>query len=163
MDRRLFQSCVGALLLLAGSASAGPLEDGLRAIDDEQFETAAHLLRPLAEEGAAAAQSGLGVLALNGWGVPQDSAEALKWLRRAADQGEGRALFSLGIMSVNGLGVPQDDVQAFAWFDCADRQGEANGAIGRDALAQRMSPEQVEQARRLAREWAPASAKAHSP
>jgi len=158
MIRRLLLAVAVALPLSAGSAAAGPLEDGLKAIDDERFETAARLLRPLAEGGAALAQSGLGVLYLNGWGVPEDRAEALKWLRSAAAQGEGRALYSLGLMSLNGLGVPQDDLQAYAWFDCADRRGEGNGAIGRDSLAQRMPPERVDQARILARAWAPATA-----
>lgn len=157
--RRWLAASLCLLLGLAVSphqvGAASPLEDGLRAIDDERFEAAVHLLRPLAESGAAAAQAGLGVLYLNGWGVRRDHAEALKWLRQAAAQGDGRAMFSLGIMSVNGLGVPQDDVQAYAWFDCADRRGERNGAIGRDALASRMPPERVELARRLAREWAP--------
>ena len=155
MNRRLLGALVMVLLLSAGAASAGQLDDGLRAIDDERFDAAARLLRPLAEDGAAAAQAGMGVLCLNGWGVPQDNAEALKWLHRAADQGEGRALFSLGLMSVNGLGVPRDEAQAFAWFDCADRHGERNGAIGRNAVAQGMSPEQLDQGRRLARQCPP--------
>jgi len=127
--------------------AAGQLEDGLRALDDEQFATAFQRLAPLAKQGEAAAQAGLGVLFLNGWGVRQDYDEALKWLRQAATKGDGKALFSLGIMAVNGLGIPQDEIQAYAWFDCADRQGERNGAIGRDSLATHMAPEAVELAR----------------
>jgi len=46
-------------------------------------------LRPLADQGNALAQLGLGGMYANGQGVPQDYAQAVIWYRKAApDDGE---------------------------------------------------------------------------
>jgi TPR repeat protein len=60
-----------------------------------------------------------------GEGIPQDFAEAAKWLRRAADQGNGRAAFYLGVYNHRGQGVPQDDSQAVLWYTKAAAHGDA--------------------------------------
>ena len=95
-------------LALFSVAVAGPLEDGAAAYQRGDYATAAQLSRPLAEQGNAAAQAGLGWMYVNGQGVPQDYAQALIWLRKAADQGDAYGQTNLGFMYVNGLGVPQD-------------------------------------------------------
>ena len=69
-------------------------------------------LRVLAEQGNAEAQNTLGFRYLDGDGVPQDDAEAVRWWRLAADQGQAEAQFNLGLMYANGRGVPQDDAEA---------------------------------------------------
>ncbi len=51
-----------------------------------------------AAQGNAKAQSYLGLMYYDGWGVPQDYAEAVKWWRKAAEQGYGEAQFNLGYM-----------------------------------------------------------------
>ncbi len=73
--------------------SAGPLEEGAAAYQRGDYATALRLLRPLAEQGDAAAQNNLGVISANGRGVPQDDAEAAKWFRLAAEQGLVEAQF----------------------------------------------------------------------
>ena len=65
--------------------------------------------------GVRSAQFNLGVMYLNGRGVPQDDAEAVKWHRLAAEQGYASAQFNLGVMYLNGRGVPQDDAEAVKW------------------------------------------------
>jgi uncharacterized protein len=57
--------------------------------------------------------------------VPQDYAEAVKWLRLAADQGEGFAQNNLGVMYAHGQGVPQDYAEAVKWYRRAADQGLA--------------------------------------
>ena len=52
----------------------------------------------LAEQGDADAQYNLGDMYARGDGVPEDDAEAVKWLRLAAEQGHADAQFSLDIM-----------------------------------------------------------------
>ena len=79
----------------------------------------------LAEQGSAEAQSGLGYRYLLGLGVPQDDAEALRWIRLAADQGHAAAQFNLGLMYGNGRGVSQDVVEALRWYRLAADQGHA--------------------------------------
>ena len=72
-----------------------------------------------------AAQFKLGVGYDNGYGVPQDYAEAARWYRRAAEQGNAVAQFRLGVMYDNGYGVPQDYAEAARWYRRAAEQGNA--------------------------------------
>jgi TPR repeat protein len=108
-----------------------------------------------AEQGNAWAQDNLGVMYAKGNGVPQDDVEAVKWYRKAAEQGHARAQYNLGIMYAKGEGVPQDDVLAHLWFNLAAAQYNAIAKIFRDAIAKRMTSEQIAGAQRLAREWKP--------
>jgi TPR repeat protein len=113
------------LVTIWGAAVAGPLEDAFEARQRSDYATEYRLLRPLAEEGNAAAQSGLGIMYENGHGVEQDHAEAVKWYRRAADQGYAVAQFNLGLMYENGRGVQRDEFEAAKWFRSAAEQGFA--------------------------------------
>ena len=108
-----------------------------------------------ANQGNAKAQFNLGWMYYFGRGVPQDNAQAMKWTRLAADQGHAGAQGNLGYMYRNGEGVPQDDVQAHKWFNLAADQGDENGAENRDLVAKRMTPQQIERAQELARNWKP--------
>ena len=78
-----------------------------------------------ANQGDAIAQYTLGVMYATGQGVPQDSAQAVKWLRLAADQGDAWAQYNLGYMYDIGQGVPQDYTQALKWLRLAADQGNA--------------------------------------
>ena len=83
-------------------------------------------LRAKAEQGDAAAQHDLGVLYVNGEGVPQVSAEAVRWFRLAAEQGLARAQNKLGLSYAESEGVPQDDAKAVRWYRLAAEQGLSN-------------------------------------
>ena len=48
----------------------------------------------------------------NGYGVPRDDAESVKWYRKAAEQGHASALTALGLSYANGRGVPRDEAEA---------------------------------------------------
>ena len=65
------------------------------------------------------------------------------------------AKHALGGLHAEGLGVRRDDVEAFMWFQLAVDQGESDAANNRDWLAERMTPAQIAEAQRLAREWRP--------
>jgi TPR repeat protein len=192
--KTLFAGGVLALALF-GVATAGPLEDGRAAYQRGDYAMAMRLLRPLAEQGDAGAQTDLGWMYANGRGAPQDYAQALAWRRKAADQGNATAEFSLGLMYREGQGapqdfaqaalwtrkaadqghagaqlslgfmfregqgVPQDDVQAHMWFSLASRAADSGIRLrateNRDELAAEMTPAQIAEAQRMAREWAP--------
>ena len=81
----------------------------------------------------------------------------MRWHRLAAAQGVARAQFFLGGMYADGRGVVQDYVQAHMWLNvAASRQtGEERqrSADQRDAHARLMTPAQLAEAQRLAREW----------
>jgi TPR repeat protein len=49
--------------------------------------------------------------------------------------------------------VAQDYVQAHKWVNLAAADGDTEAAKSRDVFAKLMTPEQVAEAHRLAREW----------
>jgi TPR repeat protein len=53
-------------------------------------------------------QFSIGLLYARGQGVPQDEAEAAKWIQQAADKGHAEAQATLGAMFQHGKGEPQD-------------------------------------------------------
>ena len=133
------------------SVCAEPLADGITAADAGDYATALRLWRPLAESGNADAESYLGRLYLNGWGVPKDYAQAADWYRKAAEQGNEAAENNLGTLYFHGRGVGQDYVEAVMWFRKAADQGalEAFENLG-DAYADGLG---VPQDYSLAESW----------
>jgi hypothetical protein len=71
------------------------------------------------------AQFLLGVYYMNGTGVAQDDAEALRWYRLAAEQGHVSARSNVGVCYATGTGVVQDATEAVRWFRLAADQGDA--------------------------------------
>lgn len=117
---------------------------------------AVRLYRLAAEQGNIHAQDALGFAYRDGVGVQKDYAEAAKWFRRAADQGNADAQFNLGAMYELGNGLPQDYVLADMWFDLVASQGTRQYAIERrESVEKQMTPAQIAEARKLAREWKP--------
>ncbi len=89
-----------------------------------------------------------------------DYATALREWRPLAEQGNAKAQYNLGVMYGNGVGVPQDEAQAYMWFKLASSTfppGEnRNIAVkSRDIIAKMMTPAQIAEAQKLAREWKP--------
>ncbi len=76
-------------------------------------------------------------------------------LRAAADQGDAGAQNNLGLMYREGQGVTQDYVQAHMWYNIAAAQGEKRLGELRDLLSKEMTPAQIAEAQKLAREWKP--------
>ena len=116
--------------------------------------------RKAAEQGVAEAQYNLGLMYRNGLGVPQDNAEAVKWYRKAAEQGDARAQVVLGTMYELGRKVPHDHVQAHMLYNLAASRfplsKDRDEAVkNRDHVAKTMTPAQITEAQKLAREWRP--------
>lgn len=132
----------------------------------QDFAEAAEWYRKAAEQGYAPAQHNLGSMYDKGQGVPQDFAEAVRWYRKAADQGDPDAQVNLGTMYALGQGVPQDYVAAHMWFNLAasmypstEKDGRFRAERRRDNLASRLTPDQIAEAQKAAREWKPAPGK----
>ncbi len=146
-------------LLLATPAWAG-IQEGAEAYLRGDYATALREFRSLAEQGFPPAQYNFGLMYENGRGVPQDDAEAMKWFRKAAEQGHAKAQNNLGVNYHTGEGVPQDYVQALMWYNLAASKsppGELRDMAveNRDDVAKRMTPAQISEAKKLAREWRP--------
>ena len=88
-----------------------------------------------------------------GQGVPQDYQEAVKWYRLAAEQGNASAQAGLGFMYSEGQGVVQDYILAHMWTNLAASQAGGMVVKLRDQIATFMTPQQIAEAQRLAREW----------
>ena len=136
----------------------------------QDYAEAARWYRRAAEQGDADAQFKLGVMYAGGYGVPQDYAEAVRWYRRAAEQDNADAQFKLGVGYDNGYGVPQDLVQAHKWYNLAasrasgvDQDLREKAVRSRDRIAARLTPAQLAEAQRLAREWQPRTSTAEPP
>ncbi len=128
---------------------------GLDAYKRGNYATALREWRPLAEQGDASAQFQLGLLYDNGEGVSRDLASARQWYEKAAAQGEAKAQFYLGMQSSYGEGGPMDLVQAYMWYSLAAGNGYAHAPGYRDDLTRQMTPAQIAEAHKRAREWKP--------
>lgn len=83
----------------------------------------------------------------------RDYTTAVRLNRPLAEQGDANAQYNLGVFYDNGLGVPQDKVRAYMWFNLSAAQGRDGAAAFRDLIARRMTPAQIAEAQKLAREW----------
>ena len=122
MKNKTLRLLITCLLLLPTVLIAG-IDEVVAAYNKQDYATALRELQPLANNGDAFAQSGLGEMYYNGKGVPQDYKEAMKWYRLAADQGDADAQFNVGVMYDNGQGVPQDYKEAVKLYRLAADQG----------------------------------------
>jgi TPR repeat protein len=67
--------------------------------------------------------------------------------------GSADALFELGMLYATGRDVAADLVVAHKWFNLAAARGNPAALAHRLELAREMSPGQIAEAQRLAREW----------
>ena len=87
--------------------------------------------------------------------ISQDDKEAGKWYRLAAEQEFAPAQYNLGVMYTNGQGVPKDSVSAHMWFNVAASNGNKDAVKNRNMLVEQMTPQQIEKAQEMARNWKP--------
>ena len=139
-------SLVSAILLLsvASWGNAGGCFDSAPDFDDCNVR---------AKGGDARAQFNLGVRYYKGQGVLQDYRKAFELTSKAAAQGYAEAQYSLGAMYERWQGVPQNYVMAHMFWNLAAAQGYKKAVGARDDLAKLMTPSQIEEAQRRAREW----------
>jgi TPR repeat protein len=106
-----------------------------------------------AEQGDAPRETSLGFFYYRGDPLPQSYERALYWWRRAANQGYGKAQFDVGYLYWFGKGVSKDIVQAYMWMLLACEQGDRQARDDILELTQSMMQSQIEDGKRLAREW----------
>ena len=85
----------------------------------------------------------------------RDYATAVRLIRPLAEQGDANAQYNLGVLYDNGLGVPQDKISAYMSLSLSAAQGRNGAAAFRDLIARRMTPAQIAEAQKRAREWKP--------
>jgi TPR repeat protein len=123
-----FLVLAAALTALGGlSAAADPLQDGARYFQHADYSHALATWRPLAAQGNPIAQNNLGILYLDGKGVPQNTSEAVRYLSLSAAAGSSLGQNNLGGLYRDGKGVPRDYGRATQWFAASASQGNSAG------------------------------------
>jgi len=90
-----------------------------------------------------------------GQGVPQDYKEAVKWYRLAAEQGYAYAQYHLGLIYYQGNKVHKDYALAHMWWNICGSSGDEGCVKNRNLVENDMSPQQIEKAQEMARNWKP--------
>jgi uncharacterized protein len=107
--------------------------------------------------GSARALGRLGFRYENGFGVPQNYIAAADLYLRAAERGDTFAQSRLGLSYDKGHGVRKDLILSYKWLDLAaaraSRRDHDFYLRLRDAVASKMSLEQVTEGQRLALIW----------
>ncbi len=122
------------------------------------YAEAVRWYRRASMQGDLRAYNDVGGAFYTGKGVPRDFAEAARWFRKASERGDTKAQFNLGLMYAKGEGVARDDIQAYKWFYLAAsraRPGKTRHRMSMNLnyVAGRMIPAQLDEARRMVREW----------
>jgi TPR repeat protein len=147
-----------AIVLAASliSPAWADLDRGTAAYRRGDFVTAHREFLAPAQKGEARAQFSLALLYLRGQGVAQDTGEAMRWLRKAANRGDGEARLVLGDLYMKGP-PPRDYVKSYMWLilAVANIRGPKRKIAFRlrKQAAAHMTPEQIAQAKKMARDW----------
>jgi uncharacterized protein len=140
-------------------AHANALTRATAAYARGDYVAAVNVLTPLALRGDANAQAFLGFMYENGFGAPQAYDAAVDLYVQAAIRGNPFAQSMLGLMYDKGHGVPQDFILAYKWLNLAAARAPKHERDYylrlRNAVASKMSPDQIVVGQRLALLWAP--------
>jgi TPR repeat protein len=120
---------------------------------EQDYSAALRWYLKAARQGSAMAQDKLGTIHFYGLGVREDHAAALTWFRSAAEQGDAGAAVILGNLYEEGDGTPKDLAQAYFWYALAAEQGRNEALDSKNALAERMSPGEMNAALDLLADW----------
>lgn len=152
------------LTLIVGAAAITPARSdtltlGKAAFSRGNYLQAARFLAPLARHGNPRAQAMLGFMYENGLGAPQAYDIAVDLYINSAERGDPSGQYLLGLMYDKGHGVNRNDVLAYKWLNLAaaaappgDRE---NYLKIRNAVASKMSLNQVVEGQWLALDWRP--------
>lgn len=109
---------------------------------------------------ALTAEESIAGIYLKGDGVPQDYAEAARWLRRAGEHGSPTSYLTLAQLDEKGLGGPPDPFEAYVGYSIAltwlkGQQGPTNlteaVAKHRGDVAAKLTPTQISRADEIVR------------
>jgi uncharacterized protein len=154
----------GLILVALGFAQMRPAQSDTLTLANAAYARgdyvrAVNILTPLALRGNANAQALLGFMYENGFGAPQAYDAAADLYFQAASRGNPFAQCMLGLMYDKGHGVPQDFILAYKWLNLAaaraSRRERDYFLRLRNAVASKMSTDQIVVGQRLALLWAP--------
>ena len=115
-------------------------------------EEANFWLEAAAQNGEVTAQINLAVAYEFGVGVEKNDGEAARWYKKVAAEGNPTAQRYLAQKYSVGSGVTQDYTIAHMWWNLAAAAGDFVSIKNRDIVAEKMTPQQIAEAQKLARE-----------
>jgi TPR repeat protein len=132
MTTSRFWTCTfaAAAILAAGvtSAFAGAFEDGANAYKHANYQGALNAWRNLSQTDATV-QNNIGIMYMDGKGVPKNMPLAVQWLARSAANGSSLGQNNLGGLYRDGKGVNRDFSKALTYFSASAAQGNAAGQL----------------------------------
>jgi len=149
-------SLILVLSLIVAPVYADDYQEGLDAYNRKDYKTAFEMLKPLAEQGNAMAQSRLGLMYQTGRGTPKDMKKTIEWYRRAADQGNANGQAYVGWLYEKGIGVPKDYTAAVKWYRKAASQRNARAQYKLASMYEKGKgvPQDYQEAKKLYRKAA---------
>ena len=144
------------LVLAADTAAdrSAQLETAMVLLESGQTREAARILKPLAQDGSAVAETALGLIVAD-----QQPAVATAHFFRAAQRGYPPAQLMLARALAEGAGTPVNRAEALRWALVAERQGQGDVRIRAGDFAARlmrgMDSTTVARARDRAAAWRP--------
>jgi TPR repeat protein len=160
--RSILLAILFAILVLGAgtmrSAFAGGSMRATAAYARGDYARAVRELAAAASRGNPHAQAQLGFMYENGFGVPQNYSAAADLYQRAATQGDVFGQSRLGLSYDKGHGVPKNMILSYKWLDlaaakAAGRERDYYRRL-RDAVASKMTSDQIVEGQRLALIWA---------
>jgi TPR repeat protein len=114
----------------------------------------------------AEAQFFIGEAYYEGDSAPQNYARAIRWSMQAAERGYQEAMYMLGCIYADDEGGHRDFIKAYMWFSISNGGFRGHGWVFISPSADEqigylepaMTPEEIDEAQRLAQEWIEAHA-----
>lgn len=159
--RNIAKLCVICIFIVAvtcftGCCKRGPtVEEASKAYLAGNYETAAEIFTPKAEEGDPEAQVNIAFMHYCGLHVKQDFAKAALWYRKSAEQNNVTAQYSLGTLYENGEGVETDLAEAWFWYSLAEKQKDEHAARLRKEIEPRIQADKLAETRARLQAWKP--------
>ncbi len=120
---------------------------------EQNYDLAFKWTKAAAEQGHTNAQFNLGALYYTGSGTRVDLGAALQWYSNAAQAQHAVAQYNLATMYENGEGTDLDLVQAYFWANASQYNEYSEATILLQALAAKMTREQITAARGEFARW----------
>ena len=118
----------------------------------QSYRTAFELFKKSADQDYAPAQYKLGLAYAYGQGVDVDPVAAAEWYKKSADQGYTLAQRTLATLYMSGDGIEQNKSLALAWYDILADSGNVMDVHRRDALKEKLTPDEIDEANILKQE-----------
>jgi len=112
----------------------------------QSYRTAFEFFKKSADQNYAPAQYKLGLAYAYGQGADKDPAAAAEWYKKSAAQGYALAQRTLATLYMSGEGIEQNKPLALAWYDILADRGNVMDVHRRDALKEKLTPDEIDEA-----------------